>query len=63
MREQEAKKAEAKPKTEKPKEKPKEEKAKQDAKAPTEAPRKKRSLRLNERKEGPEGSSWRPIRD
>jgi ribosomal protein S24E len=42
VREQEAKKAEVKPKAEKPKEKPKEEKAKQETKAPSEAPRKEK---------------------
>ena len=40
VREQQAKKAEAKQKPEKPKEKPKEEKPKQETKTPTEAPKK-----------------------
>jgi small subunit ribosomal protein S24e len=42
LREQEAKKTEAKPKPEKPKEKPKEEKAKPEAKSPPEAPKKEK---------------------
>jgi small subunit ribosomal protein S24e len=42
LREQEAKKTEAKPKAEKPKEKPKEEKAKQETKAPSESPKKEK---------------------